>query len=196
MNFKQFLLEEDNLTGIHTNDLKKIIQRDCAKYLKEIKDKVLYRGMYLINDKNGNTPSVAKIITRINRRPKNSSSSFHEGFNGAFDELHYVENIRSRATFCTGNQSDAGWYGPTYAIFPIGDYTYWWSPKVIDSFIDFSDNYHSHSLAAIEDFINVSEYTDKNLAKAISSRMEVMLLCDSYYAVSTKGRIDYYELIG
>ena len=86
-----------------------------------------------------------------------------------------------------------------YAVFPIGEYKYVWSPKISDLFLHAEDMKQiikpkeergtlSHgtveiSQAAIESLYKHGEYTDKDLHRAITFGHEIMVNCAKAYAV-------------
>lgn len=188
MNFKQFLNEA---VEIDENDIISLIKRDCQPFLNEVKDRLMFRGLKKLS---GN-PNFVKLSVRKNRIPRHSSMDFHVYFNEAFEELHNVKNIRSRSIFGVGDQSTASTYGMTYAIFPIGDYTYWWSSSIGDSWIDFNDMYGEVTEESLYKFVDYGDYRDKGLNKALKTSHEIFVLCDDYYAIKMTSNIDPYQLI-
>lgn len=209
MNFKQFLKE-----GIDTyteREVIPLIKKDCKKFLNENGGQFLYRGMRLHGSLMD--PDVVKMTPRQDRIPKDTPQRVQKYFNEEFELEYGVKDIRSRATFCTGNKRSARTYGDLYAIFPMGDYTYWWSPRVHDFYNDITKyitaTYQSEisdddedPLVYIEDvtkedihsFILDMPYQSSDLVKAITSGYEIMLLCDSYYAIRIHQ--DYVENMG
>ncbi len=179
MNFKSFITEE-----ITQEQILSTLQRDCTMFINEVGNLGLYRGIKsphpgkLLN----------KIVSRSDRYPKHTRLSFHNSFNQAFKEIHGVDNIRSQAVFCAGTK-DNNYYGKMFRIFPIGHYEYWWSKKINDLF-----EWLSERTLGIEDFSDMVDivkkglYIDTDLTLAITKYeyTEVMLLCDSYYAIPIK----------
>lgn len=116
----------------------------------------------------------------------------------------YGVKPRESSVFCTGTMNVARDYGYIYAIFPIGDYTYWWSPKVedlaetyreydlvfsaIESQLSSGDSealpeYKEKLRKSVRRLLAENEYKNTDLTTAIKSKNEIMLKCDSYYSV-------------
>lgn len=186
MNFKQFIINETSseLSAPKSiTALKKILDRDCAPFMKEMGhdwDMIsLYRGIYLHQSRK----SIVKIKVNKNRKPKDIPLNLHKMFNAMFEEEHGVDSIRSESIFATGNSNIAKRYGIIYVIFPIGDYTYWWSPKVADLWhqVDRKDSI-SYDYSKLFSKL-IPTYKNTNLKKGIKSYNEIMILCDNYYAI-------------
>ncbi len=167
MNFKSFITEDYN------RQIAVDIVKECMPFLKESENRSLYRGM------KGLVDSVKQISPRSNRKPLDTKKSHHDIINVEFAKKYNVDNIRSRAVFCTGHTDNAIAFGTLYNIFPIGDYSYWWSPTIDDLYGELEDM----SDYIVADIINSHTFINTDLLKAISSGNEIMLLCDKYYAV-------------
>jgi len=167
VNFKSFITEDYN------RQIAVDIVKECMPFLKESENRSLYRGM------KGLVDSVKQISPRSNRKPLDTKKSHHDIINVEFAKKYNVDNIRSRAVFCTGHTDNAIAFGTLYNIFPIGDYSYWWSPTIDDLYGELEDM----SDYIVADIINSHTFINTDLLKAISSGNEIMLLCDKYYAV-------------
>lgn len=176
MNFKSFITDDDIVQTIH---------RDCSMFLAEVGKVGLYRGI-----KTELRGTLNRITPRTDRKPLSTSLELHNVFNQAFKEVHDVENIRSRAVFCAGTVQNA-YYGHMHRIFPVGHYEYWWTPKVQDLFEHLQDV--DLDIASVKQFIKRVKYRNDGLVEALKKYKyhEVMLLCDSYYAIS----VDNIELL-
>lgn len=192
MNFKQFIINETSAelkAPKSIKELKKILDRDCAPFMKEMGndwlDLHLHRGLL--------SPKVfdkfIKLPVRKDRRPLGTTLKFHNMFNDIFEEEHGVDNIRSESVFTSGDFKVAKEYGPLWVIFPIGDYTYWWSNEVLDLYITIEiAKEDGEDIPGLIEGLTYS-YTNTDLKKAIKSGNEIMILCDNYYAISE----EYFE---
>lgn len=180
-----------------------LIFKNCDPYITESKgDGIgnLYRGSDRLK---GNT--FLKLKPRKDRKPKDSSSKFHNMANKYFKKHHGV-NARSEGVFATNNSDSARHYGKLGVVFPIGEFSYLWNPIVGDLYWDVSAKRKSPSEVGfleriwmkilgvystletddeyeqrIEDVIK--SYKSTNLQKAIVSNNEVMLFCKEYYLI-------------
>ena len=197
MNFKSFINEE--MTNDNILDL---LKKDCSEFLKESNGLYLYRG--IPNQSN----ELIKIIPRSDRKPKNSRVKQQELFNEAFEKIHGIKDIRSKAIFSSGRHADTEVYAhgkESYIIFPVDGYTYWWSPNIGDVYVDFMDFLASNEYTyntlrdewpegSFEEFIEFGEYTNQNLAKGIKSGNEIMILCKEYYGIRANTNVDLEKL--
>lgn len=178
MNFKSFITES-------ADDIFQTVHRDCSMFLAEVGKVGMYRGI-----KNPPSGVLNRITPVTGRKPLSTSIELHNFFNQAFKEVHGVENIRSRAVFCAGTVNNS-YYGHMHRIFPVGHYEYWWSPKVHDLFEDLQDV--DLEMDEVKHFVKKVKYRNEGLTTALKAYKfhEVMLLCDSYYAIS----VDNIELL-
>lgn len=170
MNFKLFNESEDKL---------ELILRDCQPILKEIGTKyTLLRG---IRD----SFMFRKFSVWQNRSPVDISPEGQNAFNEAFEKIYGIKDIRSKAVFTTGHCDNAEEYGQVYLIFPIGNYTYWWSPQSEDLYGDWYEEARTAAdlYTSAEKFLKKNKYKNNELEKALNTGHEIMLLCDSYYAI-------------
>lgn len=183
MNFKSFIKEE-----LSPEDIINTLQRDCSMFIDEVGSTGLYRGI-----KEPPTGLLNKIVPRTDRYPKHTPIQLQNAFNQVFEEIYGVKDIRSRAVFCAGTEQN-NYYGHMYRIFPIGHYEYWWSPRVNDLFEFMQDReFLEQGAEGLRDFLAKYKYQDTELLKALKKYKfnEIMLLCDSYYAIS----VDEVELL-
>lgn len=159
------------------------IQRDCKPFLKQCGMEALaFRGFT-----NNYLAPFFKRATRQNRKPMNTSKVAQAEQDKWFDE-HFGFKARSASVFTTGNYDDANSYGQVFAIFPIGDFQFVWSPKVGDLFMaQGSDNQ--------TDFLNDGNYQDTNLPAALASDNEIMIDCKEYYAVKITSNKEAAKLL-
>lgn len=182
------LFEED------TNEIKELIERDCAFFLKESGMRgLLGRGVMNISDSSGGevifaTPAGTagelpywKKSVRKDRRPKDMDLKFHKGIDDWFQkEVGF--RARSEAMFCFGQdarKSVLSQYGTPCVVFPIGEFKYVWSAKVPDlySMLQGADD-----LDDAIDYLGRAVYIDEHLDVAVMLSKEIMIKCDNYYA--------------
>ena len=163
-----------------------IIKRDCQPYLQQNSQpitKPLLRGM------KENKPLIKKEVRKKNRKTLDTHSSIHKVVNKAF-----VENFGvpfRNALFVTGSTLEAGGYGNRYIIFPIGEFKYIWSEEVKDLYVILARKFDQIPNKKIlnqiyEYFKDPNLYKSTDLDSAIESGSEIMIWCDSYYAISKK----------
>lgn len=167
------------------------IQKECKPFLRDIKnaDSFLYRGMM-----HGKGTFFKKKV-RKNRVPTTTTKSLHEAYDRYFNEK-FGWKARSNGLFVTGSTNDAGSYGRTYMIFPIGNYKFVWSEDVGDLFIyghdnnlrsnkhmDFKNTPPEEYYQTVKNVMDKASYTDKNIVSAINSENEIMINSDTYYAL-------------
>lgn len=186
-----------------------LIVRNCQPYLTAIKNQlesnILYRGI--------NVQPGAKVIIQskcpVNRKPTLTPIEQHHAADDWFFEKTGIR-YRSNAVFCTGNRGDAGSYGNMFIIFPIGNFSFCYSPKIDDLTPELDeavDNYliahgkmpwhdtptPKQISAIVRKVLRSGNYKqNNNLIKAIHSGNEVMVHCDTYYAVPV---ISYDDII-
>jgi hypothetical protein len=164
------------------------IKRDCAKFLKEVGDRVpLYRGLKypLYDDIQFKTP-------RKDRQPSDTPLQQHK----VLDELFFKEHgwkARSEGVFVTNSSNQALQFGKPTRFIPVGNYKYLYNPSIRDLYTrmlemgntQHMDDYNSPSI--MRDFKRYVEgYTDKGLENLTNSRTgtEIMFYCpDGYYLI-------------
>ncbi len=140
-----------------------------------------YRGM---SDKYPtDRPSV--VIPRRDRRPRNSSTVFHEAADQWFASCFGIP-YRSHGVFLTSRPEAALAYAASPAqvmrVVPMSPYTFCWSSKVSDllfAAMTFADAPPD----AINAFLTDAGYQEDGLEAAHASGHEVMLSCERYLAV-------------
>lgn len=114
-------------------EFKDMMQEYCQPFLKEIGDSlttsILYRGIN--GDVGLNFKGYSIKPVRQDRKPMHTSNWMHGVLVSAFDESGFKAN-RDNSIFCTGDESFASQFGTVYAVIPIGNYDYTWSPIVQD----------------------------------------------------------------
>lgn len=113
--------------------IKEILDRDCAQYLKEIK----YEYPLLFRGSHKPTKDIRKVTHRKNRNPSDTPKPLHDKLNDLF-EKRFGWPVRG-GIFTVPSKSIADNYGTPFVFFPIGDYKYVYSPKIEDLFQYFDD---------------------------------------------------------
>lgn len=179
--FKQFLTEEYT-----PENMVEAIARDCQPYLNEVNfvdnkgTAKLFRGM------KGNS-MVLKKQTRINRQSLAMPEKEKEILDDAMMQV-FGYPFRSKVAFTSGNSRRVELFGSAYIIFPIGNFTYLWSPEVDDlnENDEWTQMYKQNEINhdSVVKFLKERNYMkDKNLIEAIDSGNEVMIGTEEYYAI-------------
>jgi hypothetical protein len=165
-----------------------LIKRDCKPFLSMKPYALLMRGM-----KKANYPF--KQSVRTDRKPLDTPDETHDQYNKWFKELFGI-NARSECVFVTSSFFIANAYvrlnkGNVYAVFPIGEMKYIWSP-LVDDLVDLLDDEMTF------DEFKELDYKMTGLNSAIEHRNEIMIKCNEYYAIpiaSAEDGRDLYEKI-
>lgn len=221
--FKKFLTEKDshrvlyndtNWTQAAIRDSVMMIKRDCGPYLREIKDPTkvrAYRGIQLDTRPH---PVFLKKDVRTDRHPKDTPEGISKLMDNWFKKKFGIK-FRSESMFVTSRAWTAAAYGLVYMVFPIGDYDYVWSKKYSDLTEDAftavtqkaKDNPEelkylnvTHSNLKQKHLDEVMEDGDykfnKGLVEALTqSKSEVMIKCKSYYALDTRWKDIYLDVL-
>jgi len=131
------------------NKIIQIIERDCQEFLSEMKEteSILFRGV-----KRGITEVTKGLGVKKSRQDRHTvdmrQDVSHE-FDNLFDDKFGVP-LRSSGTFATKQPLNAtnytNWSNErsryfNYLFFPIGDYRYFWNPKIMDLYSDIENGY-------------------------------------------------------
>jgi len=173
------------------------IKRDCQPFLNEIEDPFsLLRGLRPTPDW-----TVHKNVRIDDRMPMSTPENLHNSLNALFQKK-FGASFRN-AMFCTGNLEQAKVYGMPFAIFPIGNYKYIWSPEFRDLYQKFDgfvwDSKNDENIKHLKrpnfdagmqklwiNSINWNSYRTDGLNDAIyyQNGVEIMLRCKSYYGLN------------
>lgn len=194
------IFEQSSKTELNISEEKfnELVERDCKPFLRESKGIPAYRGIPY-----GVESFIHKTV-RSDRKPKDTVSIIHNIVDEWFLK-HFNHRFRSNAIFITGSIAQAYDYGPVYKVYPIGDIKYVWSAEMEDLKMEFDvklskeydlDNDPPRNLSnvmkeiykdAVEDILNDAEYDNEDLAFALKSRHEIMLVCKAYYGKKHSG---------
>ena len=163
-----------------------LIMQNCGPFLRQIKSlktDILYRGVNGIDT----SKLMVKLPCPVNRRPLDTDIDIHI----AADEW-FLKNTgikyRSNAVFTTGDSFVASGFGTSVcAVFPKGEFSFCYS-KVVGDMTDYlninTDASLPEGIAEISKKLKLGKYKQNlNLRAAIKSGNEIMIHCDSYYAI-------------
>lgn len=124
ISFKQFVTEQfsHTFTNLEYSKAQNAFYRD-SNSLK------LYRGMELGDEK------VLKLPHPTKRPAKNSDPATVLMFNSMINAALGISDVRGSSIFCNGLKKVAKSYGDVHKVYPIGDYKFIWSPKIMDSYL-------------------------------------------------------------
>lgn len=183
-------------------EIVEIIKRDCGQWLAAAGRNKLYRGLKI--DK---VPNVLHTFTvRQDRKPRDIDPQTSKIIDNALEKVTGIK-FRSQAIFGTGDKAASNAYGVPCVIFPIGNFDYCWSPAITDAWTYFTSVEHDPPIGlddildddeSFEDMLydewieRIYEYITSGKAKyllnsrlpdAIKSGHELMIKCNSYYAL-------------
>jgi hypothetical protein len=213
MTFKDFLAEDI----VPNMPLAQYVKMRCAPYLKlpGATSGLLFRGLGPFGtsskEKINGTDVKWKVVTaRKNRPAGDTPQEFSDEADKYFQET-FGWKARGDATFVSGNMFQAGNYGDVHIVIPMGETKFVWSPKLVDLYTEVfirlfgrygpKSNKDPEEHAKFIEAIKKANYTDADLAKAISSRHEIALNCQRYVAIDISkvpahGRWDIAGAIG
>lgn len=125
---------------------------------------------------------------RTDRRPKDSSQTFHDAADEWFLNRFGVR-YRSQVVCVSSRRLTAQAYAATpehlMRIIPLAEYRYCWSPKVTDLLFKAKELTEA-SLLAVHQFLDSAEYKESSLEEAHGLGNEVMLHCSRYVAIPVR----------
>lgn len=167
-----------------------LIRRDCKPWLKEAGDAacLMYRGT---SDVDG---WFDKLDTRRDRKPTDTPRFVHAKLDDYFHEKFGIR-LRSESLHCVGKARLAETYGKVRVVFPIGKYTYVWSPNVKDLYTYIGDEVpraraEDSLRKAIFGALDEAEYKARDIDEALESGCEIMVDCEFAYYVDNRTQLD------
>lgn len=168
-----------------------MIEKNCQPFLESIGQDVdtykLFRGMRTVVG----TAIQRKQVRLDKRDPAQTEEPTHRKINNFFTK-EFGAPFRN-AVFATGNSIEASVYGnAVHVIYPIGDFTFLWSPVVKDQTYDLKWHYLGGfsnvppTQKLVDQTLRDVEYTMNDMKKAILSKSEIMIRCKEYYAVDMR----------
>jgi len=117
---------------------------------------------------------VLRQRVRPNRSPMDTSKERHDGFNQMIAKVGGVAN-RSNAAFVTSNEFQASFYGKVYVYIPEGEFHYTFGPNFKDWTHYLIGSTYVRLKRADVDLLKKYIWADRNLDKAHSNQVEVMI---------------------
>lgn len=166
------------------------LQKDCKKFLDEVNvtgNTQLWRGTDDVPTGTGFT----KMKMIHNRLPMSTKHHIHDFLNDFFQDK-FGWKARN-GVFCMGNINGVKAYGPPYAIFPIGNYKYIWSPDVDDVFSDIVSDYprdealaKNHVYPQLGERLKKIDWRTDDMEVALNEYpdKEIMLHAPEYYVIA------------
>ncbi len=187
----------------------KTIIDDCRPYFNAINNdidgSILYRGLVLDSFRR-RAKEVAENVylatVRKDRVSLNTPNASH-AFIDAWMEKNLGAKFRSAAIFCVANYRTALSFGKPHVVLPIGEFKYAWSPFVEDLYSDFDNiglgatptsDEREDFFKKLEQTLEGSKYRTTELTRAIKEypKHEIMVECDSYYAIGLDTYNSYF----
>ena len=168
-----------------------LISRDCAPFIAALNGDLM---QYKLSRGIEQTAEFGiKKARLVGRKPTSTNPEHHAIWNNWFTE-NFGHPYRN-GIFVTGDQLVASTYGTMYHIFPIGQYSILWNPKVGDLFNTMNGamtKFWSNNPGQEWDKPDIdnaldqlkSDYRQDGIKEAIASEKEIMLWCEQYYYLS------------
>jgi hypothetical protein len=161
----------------------KQIKKECQPFLKAVDYQPFNKYAILRGLKNTNGELHVKKQVRLgDRKPKDTPHDLHEIINDYFTDK-FGEPFRN-AMFVVGSDRIAGEYGQQYSIFPAGNFTFLWSDQITDLYEELAIDEMSFLRNGQADQV-LSSYRNTDLQRAILSKHEIMIRCESYHGLFT-----------
>lgn len=162
------------------------VKSDCQPFLEQIHYNIKQLGLWRgIPQRFGGRMKadtfIHKQVRLEDRAPRDSENKQHKLWNNWFKK-NLGEPFRN-AMFATGDEHETSPYGSAYMIFPVGNFTFAWSPHVTD----LSLNQITTNAKSTHERLSAAEYQTDNLQAAIFSGHEIMIRCKEYYGVHYLG---------
>lgn len=110
--------------------------KEAESFLKENKEAILQEHfLYRGTRSHGKDFFMKKTRLDMERRPRDMPRRDHEIFDDYLNDKFGLK-YRSFAKFATGNKKAADTYGKVFIFFPVGEYNFCFSDKVVDPYSD------------------------------------------------------------
>lgn len=151
------------------------IQKNCAPWIAEAGVKsTVYRGVRT-QGKEGALAYLQSV--RKARKPKDTDNQRNKLFIQLINDVGGVAN-RHNSVFGTSKEGVARAYGDVYAMFPVGEFHYTWSPEWLDWTEDLRlpeiEDLYKKNLQGIEKLIKI----DTGMPQALRRQAEIMIHCN------------------
>lgn len=203
IDFKTFISEE-SLMEQEVSAVLRLINYHCKPFVVASgKTGFIKRGMkwdsigeiQTTEDAETNVLQFAHKAVRHDRQPLDNNKLAHDTMDNWFNEEFGVK-ARSASIFVYGEDvdvQDLTAYGQPCIIFPVGAFTYQWSPKIGDPFDALGELETSEEILQV---LETADYRDDGLPEAIQSKNEIMIQCKSFYAFPMKYEAQLKEALG
>ena len=201
MKIEELIVEE-----LTDDEILEILESDCRPFLESCGNRFLYRG----SKTNENEPTLKKIKPRLDRVPRDMDANLHVMIDNYFEKKFGVR-YRSEGVFGTGSIYNAEDYGTVFAMFPIGEFSFISSPRIVDLYSNikmnetfknmfktpFDKNKFQHNQETINEYLQSKNYSSDNLAAALHKGNEIMIKCNEYYIIplSTIKKIKFKKYV-
>jgi len=219
--FKQYLSEADPRAWDVDDSLEDFFNDHCHRYMTALDadlntalyDMPLYRGVTIKGEDekvklliNGDVRTCYIKKVRKDRRPVDTHPQISAVLDDIFKEK-FGWKARSEGLFCKGNYHGLTEFGHVYKVYPMGLFSFLYSPKVPDltesiqhlfttyqfpkkwSAQEYTDEELEKAKEILTEFIERKEYTDHDLPSAFvdsTKAPEIMIDCDKYLVVPVK----------
>lgn len=172
---------EENLDP---KELREFIEKNCQPFLEQISNDIFHYRMYRGTHSISYAETSRIVSVRKDRRPSATYPEDNIKLITSFKNNGLVAN-RDNSIFCSGASVVAGAYGNVFCAFPIGSFSFTWSPE-IDDLYEYIVN-HGRLLkdGSYDEFVKAN-YIDHDLKKAIESKNEIMIACDKVLLINNR----------
>ena len=204
MRLSSYIILEGKKTTIKLPDeyfqketkMAELIHANCKPFINQIKGskKFLYRGVKT-------QYQMIEVVPRKMRKPKDMDPDHSKILDSLFNKK-FGWKPRSQGVFASGEIGRAMVYGYPHTVWPIGKFSYLWSPdlvqgdlyiqikklieyewKVADPLVNLGKEEMVERLTPKFRII-VNSYKQSELKKALMLDTEIMIGCKSYYLIS------------
>lgn len=163
-----------NFNAPQAGELLDILKRDCESWLSASKWLPVYRGSKMISSYD----DFVKIKTRPDKQDPDIPSTIQQTFDYALEQNGHTALIKN-SVHVIGNLQEVETYGRVFVIFPIGTFSFTWSPEVASLM---GALYKSgEKIKELKEILPT--YRDDGLSEAIRSGKEILVKCTEYYKV-------------
>jgi len=172
--------------------------KNCSPFLKEIGAVKGDTVKWIYSGRNEKQLTLVKKI-RIDRKPTDTPKAVHELLDNLFYKKFGIKS-RSNSVFATSSPAVAASYGHSFLILPMGKFTFLYNPLITDLYnrvreigrkedIILSKNSYptDDEMKVLETILEkeMHKYTNKDLKKGITARVEIMVQCKEYFAIDS-----------
>ena len=166
------------------------VKQHCQPYLELIDNNIkkyrMFRGL-----RGTDAITMTGRVRLSGRKPFSTGTNMHKYVNRYF-QIRYGEPFRD-AMFVSGKADFAKDYGNLFLVFPRGDFTFLWSPWVVDLYnidADIDDAMYPDGDTDEVDVANyfrhmdMLKYQTTDIKLALTSEKEIMVRTQAYYGIN------------